>query len=117
MSKPTFYIRIDTLWQNSPDYFVGPFDSREQAQAAIDKAQENEHSEIRTEGHMAGDLRETVRVHGILSKTEARKIGMVGPELGDNVEYGNTIGKEMPFNAGRLSQIVNGAEESDQWLD
>lgn len=33
MSKATYYIEVDTYWQNSTSYFVGPFPTRESAEA------------------------------------------------------------------------------------
>lgn len=75
-TQAQYFIRIDTYWQNSPDYFVGPFASREAAQAAID--------DIRTEDNVwlstsscGGDIRTAVRVYPtILTATEAKRNGM-----------------------------------------
>lgn len=102
----TFFIRIDTLWQNSPDYFVGPFDTRAEAQAAIDAAVNHDDSKVVLPGRMAGDVKEAVRVHGILGKTEARKAGLTDLVLfGDRTLHSNLLGKEVPFNGGRLSEL------------
>lgn len=75
-SAPQYFIRIDTYWQNSPDYFIGPFDSREAAQAAIDNIQteDNVWSSTSTCG---GDIRSAVRVFpAILTASEAKRSGM-----------------------------------------
>ena len=44
MAKATYYIRIDTYWQNSADSFVGPFASRDEAQAEIESAMDDARS-------------------------------------------------------------------------
>lgn len=71
-----YFIRIDTYWQNSPDRFVGPFDSREAAQAAIDGIQTEDNVWLAT-STCGGDIRSAVRVFpSVLTATEAKRMGM-----------------------------------------
>lgn len=72
----TYFIRIDTYWQNSADRFVGPFDSREAAEVAIDAATSANKSMVVRQGQSARNIKTGIRVHGVLSKTEAKRAGM-----------------------------------------
>lgn len=75
-SAAQYFIRVDTYWQNSPDYFVGPFDSREAAQAAIDNIQTEDNVWLST-STCGGDIRSAVRVFpAILTASEAKRGGM-----------------------------------------
>lgn len=98
-----YFIRIDTYWQNSPDHFVGPFESRETAQTAIDAALEAPNTCAVAAGQMARDVKNGIRVHGILSQTEAKRMGMKDWRLGDNES--NVIGKRVPVDTADLYQM------------
>lgn len=74
MSKATYFIEVDTYWQNSASFFVGPFDSRDAAGAYI--AQPGDNVWLSTSS-CGGDIRSAWRVYPQpLSKTEARARGM-----------------------------------------
>lgn len=75
-SAAQYFIRIDTYWQNSRDNFVGPFESREAAQAAIDGIDSEDNVWLST-SMCGGDIRTAVRVYPtILTSTEAKRMGM-----------------------------------------
>lgn len=75
-NRAQYFVRIDTYWQNSKDNFVGPFDSREAAQAAIDGIQTEDNVWLST-STCGGDIRSAVRVYPtILTATEAKRMGM-----------------------------------------
>lgn len=77
ISSPQYFIRIDTYWQNSPDYFVGPFESRAAAAAAIDSVRTEDNNVWLSTSTCDGDIRTAVRVYpGILTATEAKRRGM-----------------------------------------
>jgi len=102
-STATYFIRIDTYWQNSPDRFVGPFESREAGQAAIDAAFEIENNNVWMAGNNCGDVRYGIRVYpDILTKTEARKAGMKHYNYGDHSS--NIIGTTIPGNTSELHE-------------
>lgn len=74
--KAQYFIQVDTYWQNSPDYFVGPFDTREDAQAAIDGIRTEDNVWLST-SMCGGNIRDAVRVYpAILTRSEARRGGM-----------------------------------------
>lgn len=98
----TYYIRIDTYWQNSPDEFVGPFASREEAQTEIDAALDEDGSKVCMSSYSARDVRYGIRVYGILSKTEAQRQGM---KAGQWYGEGNMIGKRIPRSTYELNQF------------
>lgn len=75
MSKK-YYVRFDTYWQNSPNHFAGPFDSREAAGAAIEAAENADGSKVARSSQMANDVRNGIRIHDIVSATEAKKYGL-----------------------------------------
>jgi hypothetical protein len=101
MAKATYYIRIDTYWQNSPDEFVGPFSSREEAQREIDAAVAE--GKVCMASHMAADLRNGIRVHGILSKTAAQRSGM---KAGKWYGEGNMIGMRIPRSINERRRVA-----------
>ena len=75
-SAAQYFIRIDTYWQNSKDNFVGPFNSREEAQAAIDGIETEDNVWLST-STCGGDIRTAVRVYPtILTASEAKRMGM-----------------------------------------
>lgn len=82
MSKATYYVRYSSYWQNSPDRWAGPFDSKPEAQQTIDDC----NPDI--------DMRNGIRINGIYSKTEARKISLRSYALGDNED--NNPSKQIP---------------------
>jgi len=73
----TYFIRIDTYWQNSPDRFVGPFASRKEAQAEIDRATSADNSRVVLIGQSASDIKTGIRCHGIFPRNVCeRNYGM-----------------------------------------
>lgn len=102
-----YFVRIDSYWQNSADYFVGPFESREQAQAAIDGIQTEDNVWLST-SMCGGDIRTAVRVYPtILTATEAKRMGMRN-------DYGHkhNVVPEMPSKRGRdLFEMTQEIEE------
>lgn len=77
----TFFVRIDTYWAGSHDRFVGPFNSRQDANAAINAAVWAEGSLVTPSGKMAKNAKSGIRVHGIVSKSEAKRLGFKGNAL------------------------------------
>jgi hypothetical protein len=102
-SQATYYIHIDTFWQNSPDRFVGPFDSKAEAQAAIDEAYDALDSNVAAYGMSSNNIKGAVRVHGVLSKSAARRAGMRDYGLGDDTS--NVIGERVPHSMNDLKEI------------
>ena len=99
-----YFVRIDTYWHNSPDYFVGPFASREEAQAAIDDIRTEDNVWLST-SQCGGDIRTAVRVYpAILTATEAKRDGM-------RDDYGSrhNVISQMPQGSGDLFA------ELEQW--
>lgn len=96
-TKPTYYLEVDTYWQNSPSFFVGPFESRAAAEAWYKDRPEN--SNLTPSNQMSGDVRHGWRVYAnALSKTDARKRGMR-----DDYEHGyNVLGVDIEPTADGL---------------
>jgi len=76
MNKASYFVRVDTYWAWAPDYFVGPFASRDAAQAAIDEALSASGGLAQMAYNLSPDVWSGVRIHGILSRTAARRSGM-----------------------------------------
>ena len=75
-STPSYYVRFDTYWQNSPDRFVGPFATRAEAEAVIDGIQ-TEDNVWRADSMCGGDIRTAIRVYpDVLTASQARRMGM-----------------------------------------
>lgn len=86
-----YYVRIDTLWQNSAFRYAGPFTSRGEAEQAIQQAAEQDDAEmilypdanrnytgqhtISHTGHGL-DIKTAIRVWDILSASDAKRRGM-----------------------------------------
>ena len=103
----TYYIRMDTFWQNSPDRWVGPFDSRDEADAAIEAAREEPGALIALPGVAAPDVRHAVRVYGVHPRSTAQRMGMRAYALGDARD--NTLSR-LPINADELFDIEQDAD-------
>lgn len=77
ITSPRYYIRVDTYWQNSPDRFVGPFETREEAQKALSTVPESANVWLST-STCGGNIRTAIRVYpAILTATEAKRSGMI----------------------------------------
>ena len=98
-----YYIRIDTYWQNSPDRYVGPFETKDEAQAEIDRALSADNNVWNARNHVGGNIKYAIRVYpDILSATEAKRMGMrpLGALRGTNM-----IGGRIPDNTDDLYEI------------
>ena len=101
-SAATYFVRIDTYWQNSKDNFVGPFESRAAAQAAIDGIQTEDNVWLST-STCGGDIRSAVRVYPtILTASEAKRMGM----RDDYSSRHNTV-PAMPSRENDLFEMLN----------
>ena len=100
-TAPSYYVRIDTYWQSSADYFVGPYKSRDEAQAAIDEALGWTDGLCALVGNHAQNVRYGIRIWGVLNATEARKAGM-NEEL-EPATY--NILSEIPKDTDELKQL------------
>jgi hypothetical protein len=73
----TYFVRIGTYWQNSPYRFVGPFATREEAEAAIEAAYTNGNVNVwRSSSMCGGDIKTAICVYGVMNKSEAFRAGM-----------------------------------------
>jgi hypothetical protein len=103
----TYYIRLDTYWQGSGDYFVGPFQDAVSAGNAIDAAVNAEGSLVAWYDRLSSDVKDGVRVWGVLTKTQAVRAGL-------STEPGrcNLLGTEMPLTRTDLLETV---QYVNQW--
>lgn len=77
MSKAQYFIEVDTYWQNSTSYFVGPFESRSSAEAWYQEEVPTNANVWYSTSQCGGDIRSAWRIYPApLTKTEARKRGM-----------------------------------------
>lgn len=79
----TYYVRTDTFWQNSPDNWEGPFDSKREAQEWIDEKLSSDEDYVMS-GTSPRNIRDAKRIFGVYSKSEARRMGMRSLALGDD---------------------------------
>lgn len=72
--KASYFIEVDTYWQNAPSFFVGPFESRDQAEAWQKQPGDN----VWLASSMCGgDIRSAWRIYDApLSRTQAKARGM-----------------------------------------
>lgn len=100
----TYYIEVDTYWQNSKSHFVGPFASREAAEAWYSELTPTDNVWLAT-STCGGDIRSAWRIYPTpLSKTAARRRGMRCYADGDEMD--NTISPETRPNARALDAAV-----------
>lgn len=108
MAGATYYIEVDTYWQNSKSYFVGPFVSKDAATAwwqQDDGADTREDNVWLSTSMCGGDISRAWRIFPTpLSKTEARKHGLRRYEDGDG--YDNEIAPRVKPQARALSNAV-----------
>ena len=100
-----YYVRIDTYWHNAPDYFVGPFSTRAEAQATIDSIRTEDNVWLSTSRAGINDISDAIRVYPtILTASEAKRSGMRDDIA--NTRY-NVIGTRIPSNASELFDLTN----------
>ena len=105
-STATFYIEVDTYWQNSKSYFVGPFFSRKAAAAWIEQDSGPEANVWLSTSTCGGDIRDAWRIYPTpLSKTAADRQGM------RTGERDNTISPDTAPTAQALSDARRQAME------
>lgn len=107
MATKKYYVNIDTLWANSPEWFVGPFNTRADAEAEIERAINAPDSKVQLHTKAALDVRDGIRVWGIMPKSAARRAGM--RESG--WRKANLISKTIPLSRSALRAVV---EELDR---
>jgi hypothetical protein len=73
-----YYIKFDSFWQNSPDWFAGPFPSREQADSALHRALDHPESQVVQANEEGGfiDVRNAIRVYKAMPREEALEDGL-----------------------------------------
>lgn len=99
----SYYVKLDTYWQHSPDRFAGPFANRDEAEKAIDIALKRAGSKVTMYNHQAADVRHGIRVYGVLSRSEARRDGLRLDWDGQR----NCIGKVIPVDTDHLFDLEN----------
>lgn len=102
-AQATYYVKFDTYWQNSPDWFAGPFASRNEAQAAIDVALTRAGSKVAMSTQTSRDVRHGIRVWDILSRSEALRDGLRLDWDGRR----NCIGKVIPADTDHLFDLAD----------
>lgn len=103
----TYYIEVDTYWQNSRSHFVGPFDSKAEAASWHQNDDWTPHDNVwYSTSQCGGDIRDAWRIYPTpLSKTEARRHGMRRYE--DRDEMDNTISPRTRPSALALDAAVS----------
>ena len=72
-----YFIEVDTYWQNSTSYFVGPFNTRAEAEAWHQQEVPNDANVWYSASTCGGDIRNAWRIYPTpLSKTEAKRHGL-----------------------------------------
>lgn len=83
----SYFIEVDTYWQNSTSYFVGPFESKADAEAWHQQDVPSTANVWYSTSTCGGDIRDAWRIYPApLSKTDARKRG-----LDDNHEIATRV--------------------------
>jgi hypothetical protein len=111
MAQATYFIEVDTYWQNSRSYFVGPFESRDAAEAWYqnDDWTAEDNTWLST-SNCGGDIRSAWRIYPkALSRTAARKQGLRQFSAGDDRD--NVIDPSTKPQARALSQAARFCDE------
>lgn len=98
------YVKVDSYWQNSPDYFVGPM-TKAEAQQMIAEARAATGSLVALSSELSSDVRNGIRVCLVTNKTAKRRINLTGEGLYNILE-------SIPLNTSELngmSDIANDA--------
>lgn len=99
----TYFIRIDTYWQNSADRFVGPFTSKALAEEEMQRALAAKNNVWSARSLCGGNIKYAIRVYpDVLTATEAKRMGMrpLGALRGTNM-----IGERVPDSTDDLYEI------------
>ena len=92
-----YFIRIDTYWQNSANRFVGPFTTRADAHAEIDRAMDEPMNLVYHAGQLAADIKNGIRVHGTHPRTVCER------NYGMN-DQRNVLTARIPLNTQELAE-------------
>ena len=106
----TYYIEIDSYWQNSKAWFVGPFEDKQAAQAWHEQDAGADANVWRSDSLCGGDIRTAWRIYPApLSKTEATRRGLraAWSERG----YPNVINPSVAPHAAALDDAASAAQE------
>jgi len=101
-TPPTYYVRLDTFWQNSPDRWAGPFTSRDEAEQAIDDAARSKESLVVRLNQNPQDIKHAIRVYGVFPASQAIRRGMILPEM--DIDRTNIIDR-IPLDTDELFDI------------
>jgi hypothetical protein len=106
MASAQYFIEVDTYWQNSTSYFVGPFASKDAARAWHQNDDWTAADNVwYATSNCGGDIREAWRIYPEpLSKTGARKRGLRRYSDGDDRD--TVISPTVKPQAGALSDAV-----------
>ena len=77
MAKAQYFVEVDSYWQNSVSYFVGPFADKAQADAWIEAIVSADNNVWRSDRHCGGNIKDATRVYAEpRTKTEAMRRGL-----------------------------------------
>jgi hypothetical protein len=107
--QSSYYVRIDTLWANSPDRWVGPFTTQAEAKSEIIRALAAADSLCCLASERASYVRNAVRILGVVAQSQAQRRGLHDWPFGD--ESSNVIGVQIPLDAGELHDIEEALAE------
>lgn len=95
----SYYVRF-TVEQDSNPRFAGPFNTADEAQAAIDTALQAADSAAVMQNDTTGGESANIRIDGVLSHAEALHAG-----LGTQTPPANVVGPIVPTNLDDLSDL------------
>ena len=72
-----YYILIEDFWQNNYVYFVGPFNSRKEANAEVYRVCLSTDYSVVLAGASCQDVKNSLAIRGVLTKSQAIKAGLV----------------------------------------
>ncbi len=106
MASAQYFIEVDTYWQNSMSYFVGPFASKDAAREWHQNDDWTPEDNVwYSTSTCGGDIREAWRIYPEpLSKTAARKRGLRSYRDGD--DRNTVISPNVKPQAGALSDAA-----------
>lgn len=70
-----YYIKFSSYWAHDGDFFTGPFDSFNQAVDVINSVINEPDSLAVTADRMAVNVKDGIKIYGILTATESKKQG------------------------------------------
>lgn len=99
----SYYVKVASFWRGSGARWIGPFETKSQAESAINLAIASPNSQAIWHYHDAKNRMTAIRIFGMFSKSQAERKGM----RDERHEDSNVLGTRIPVSTDDLFEMEN----------